>query len=72
MSVLPLPPDPRLLALFEGFFLGAAALAIGLAFRRAVDRYLEEGDRRRQLIAQALLYGGTFAVIALSVWLRHR
>lgn len=72
MSVLPLHPDPRLLALFEGFFLGAAALAIGLAFRRAVDRYLEEGDRRRQLIAQALLYGGTFAVIALSVWLRHR
>jgi hypothetical protein len=30
------------------------------------------GDPRRQLIAHAMLYGGTFIVIAVSVWLRHR
>ena len=35
-------------AMLEGFYLGAAALAIGFAFRRAVDRYLDEGDPRRQ------------------------
>lgn len=33
MNVLPFHPDPRLLAMFEGFFLGIAALAIGRAFR---------------------------------------
>jgi hypothetical protein len=72
MNVLPFHPNPRLLAMLEGFYLGAAALAIGFAFRRAVDRYLDEGDPRRQLIAQALLYGGTFVVIALSLLLRRR
>jgi hypothetical protein len=71
MNVLPFHPDPRPLAIFEGFFLGAAALAIGFAFRRVVDRYLG-GDPRRQLIAQAVLYGGTFVVIALSLLLRRR
>jgi hypothetical protein len=40
--------------------------------RRFVGRFLPEGDPRRQLIAQAMLYGGTFIVIAVSVWLRHR
>jgi hypothetical protein len=29
-------------------------------------------DPRRQLIAQVLLYGGTFVVVAVSVGLRHR
>jgi hypothetical protein len=72
MHVLPFHPDPRLLAMLEGFFLGVAALAIGLAFRRAVDRYLDEADPRWQLIAQALPYGGRFVVTALSLLLRHR
>jgi hypothetical protein len=37
-----------------------------------IARYLPEDDPRRQLIAQTMLYGGTFVVIAVSVWLRHR
>jgi hypothetical protein len=45
---------------------------MGLALRRLMGRYLPEDDPRRQLIAQAILYGGTFIVIAVSVWLRHR
>jgi hypothetical protein len=66
MNVRPFHPDPR------GFFLATAALAITRVLRRAVDRYFDEGGPRRQLIAQALLYGGAFVVIALSVLLRHR
>jgi hypothetical protein len=53
-------------------FITAAALAVGLALRKLVDRFLDEDDPRRQLIAQALLYGGTFIVIAVSLWFRHR
>jgi hypothetical protein len=45
---------------------------MGLALRRVVGRYLAEDDPRRQLVAQVLLYAGTFIVIAVSVWLRHR
>jgi hypothetical protein len=53
-------------------FIAAAALAIGLALRSLIDRFLAEDDPRRFYIAQVLLYGGTFAAIAASVWLRHR
>jgi hypothetical protein len=49
-----------------------AALAIGLLLRTLVDRFLEEGDPRRYYISQAILYSGTFLIIAVSVWLRHR
>jgi hypothetical protein len=50
----------------------AAAVVMGLALRKFLGRWLPEDDPRRQLIAQAMLYGGTFIVIAASVWLRHR
>jgi hypothetical protein len=40
--------------------------------RRIVDRYLAKNDPRRLYIAQAILYGGVFVLVALSVWLRHR
>ena len=72
MIVAPFHPDPRVLAIFTGFSLTAAALAVGLMLRKAIGRFLAEDDPRRQLIAQAMLYGGTFIVIAVSVWLRHR
>jgi hypothetical protein len=48
-----------------------ANVALALGLRRFVDR-LEQDDPRQQLIARALLYGGTFVVIAMSVRLRHR
>jgi len=48
-------------------------LLIALVLRRVVeDRFLDEDDPRRQYIAQIILYGGTFIVIALTVWRRHR
>jgi hypothetical protein len=56
--------------MFAPLFIAAAALAVGLALRKLIDRFLDEDDPRRQLIAQALLYGGTF--IAPVMWLRHR
>jgi hypothetical protein len=52
-------------------FIAAAALAIGLALRSFIDCFLDEDDPRRFYIAQVLLNGGTFIVIAASVWLRH-
>jgi hypothetical protein len=72
MMVTPILPDPRIVATFVPLFVAAVALAIGLVLRRVVDRFLKEGDPRRELIAQALLYGGTFVVVAGSLWLRHR
>jgi hypothetical protein len=73
VTVLPFDPDPRLLGAFLALAVTAAAVVMGpLALRRLIGRYLPEGDPRRQLIAQAMLYGGTFIVIAVSVWLRHR
>jgi hypothetical protein len=72
MNVLPFRPDPRLNAIVAPFAIARVALTLGLLLRRVVNRFLEEGDPRRQLIAQAILYGWTFVVIALSVWLRHR
>jgi hypothetical protein len=47
--------------------IASVALALGLLLRRVVNRFLDEGDPRRQLIAQAVLYAGAFIVIALSV-----
>jgi len=72
VTVLPFNPDERLLATVWPLFAIAAALAIGLMLRSVVDRFLEEGDPRRYYVSQAILYGGTFAIIAVSVWLRHR
>ena len=71
MNVLPFHPDPRLNAIVAPFAIASVALTLGLLLRRVVNRFLEEGDPRRQLIAQAILYGGTFVVIALMMWLRH-
>ena len=72
MTVLPFNPDARLVGILWPFFVIAAALAIGLLLRSLVDRFLEEGDPRRYYVSQAILYGGTFLIIAVSVWLRHR
>jgi hypothetical protein len=72
MTVLPFNPDPRLVALLLPVLTGLAALAIGLLVRNVVDRFLEEGDPRRYYVSQAILYGGTFVISAVSVWLQHR
>lgn len=72
MNVLPFDPDPQLLGAFLAMVITAAAVIMGLALRRLIHRYLPEDDPRRQLIAQVMLYGGTFIVIAVSVWLRRR
>jgi hypothetical protein len=72
MNVAPFHPDPRLLDVLWPLYVAAGALAIGLVLRNVVDRFLDEGDPRRQLIAQAVLYAGAFIVIAVSIWLRHR
>jgi hypothetical protein len=72
MTVLPFNPDPRLVAVLSPLFLFAGALAIGLPLRRVVDRFLEDDDPRRYYASQAILYGGTFVIIPVSVWLQHR
>jgi hypothetical protein len=59
MQVVPFHAALRLLTLVGPIFITAAALAVGLALRKLVDRFLDEDDSRRQLIAQALLYGGS-------------
>jgi hypothetical protein len=71
MTVIPFHPDPRLLAVVTLFSVTAAALAARLLLRNVVDRFLNEDDPRRFYIVQAVLYGGAFIVIAVSVWLRH-
>jgi hypothetical protein len=70
MTVLPFNPDAP--GILWPFFVIAAALAFSLLLRGLVDRFLEEGNPRRYYVSQAILYGGTFVIIALSVWLRHR
>jgi hypothetical protein len=66
--MLPFNPDARLLAVLWPLYVIAAALVAGLALRRFVGRFLEEGDPRRQLISQAILYAGAFVEIAVSMW----
>jgi hypothetical protein len=70
--VAPFNPDPRIVAFFDAVALPALALAAGLALHRFIGRWLPEGDPRRQLIAQVLLYAGSFVLIAVSIWVRHR
>jgi hypothetical protein len=70
--ILRFNPDARILGVLWPFFAIAAALAISLLVRSVVDRFLEEGDPRRYYISQAILYGSTFVIIAMTVWLRHR
>ena len=72
MTVSPFNPDPRVLVALAPLFIAAAALALGLALRSLIDRFLAEDDPRRFYLAQVLLYGGTFIAIAGSEWLRHR
>jgi hypothetical protein len=62
VNIAPFHSDPRVLALLAMFAITAASLAVGLALRRFLSRWLPEDDPRRQLIAQAMLYGGTFVV----------
>jgi hypothetical protein len=69
---IPFHGDPRILTLFLPLVIAALGLAIGLTLRRLIDRFLDDSDPRRQLIAQAILYAGAFVVIAVSVWVRHR
>jgi hypothetical protein len=72
VNILPFHHDPGLdlVAIFLG--ITAASLAIGLLLRRVVDRFFAADDPRRQLVAQALLYGGTFVAVVVTVWLGHR
>ena len=72
MNVAPFHPDPRILEPFAFFSITAAALAAGLVLRKALYRFLPADDPRWMFIAQVLLYGGTFIVIAVSIWVRHR
>jgi hypothetical protein len=72
MTVTPFNPDARLVAVLWPLYVIAAALVAGLALRGFVGRWLLEGDPRRQLIAQVILYVGAFVVIAVSIWARHR
>jgi hypothetical protein len=47
-----------MVAFFEAISLPALAVAAGVAHNRFIGRFLAEGDPRRHLIAQALLYAG--------------
>ena len=51
MTIAPIHPDPRIVATFAPLLIAAAALAIGLALRKIVNRFLDGDDPRRQLIA---------------------
>jgi len=72
MTVLPFNPDAHIPTVLWPFFAIAAALATSLLVRSVVDRFLEKVDPCRHYISQAILYGGTFLIIAVSVWLQHR
>ena len=67
MTVSPFKPDSCLLLVMSPPIITAAALAVGLAPRSLIDRFLDEDDPRRFYIAQVLLYGGTFIVADVSV-----
>lgn len=67
MSALPFHPDARPNAIVAPFATVSVALVLGLLLRRGVNRFLDEGDPRRQLMAQAVLYAGAFIVIAVSM-----
>jgi hypothetical protein len=51
-------------------FLLALAFTLGIVTRRLVKRIPPEGDPRRFLWAQVLLYVGTFVIIAATVVVR--
>jgi len=72
MTVLRFNPDARILGVVWPLFVIAAMLTISLSLRRLLDLFLEEGDPRRYYVSQAILYGGTFLIIAMSIWLKHR
>ena len=62
MSALPFHPDARLNAIVAPFATVSVALVLGLLLRRGVNRFLDEGDPRRQLIKTH--WGGGYSFTA--------
>ena len=63
VTVVPFNPDPRVVVFFDMLALPALGLTVGFALQRLVRRWIPKGDPRRPLIAQALLYAGTFVAM---------
>jgi hypothetical protein len=57
MRVLPVAPDPRLVAVLLPVLAGFAALAIGLLVRSVVDHFFEEGLMPGTVIGRLPLWG---------------
>jgi hypothetical protein len=66
LMVLPFHGDPYVLPIFAPFAIVAVGLVIGLLLRRGLDLVLEPDDSRRQLIADAIMYGGIALAFAVS------
>ena len=63
--------DPRLARIATPFAAAAVALAIALVLRRALNPFLEPDDPRRFLVAQVILYGGTFILVVILLLVRR-
>jgi hypothetical protein len=50
----------------------AVGLVIGLLLRRGLDLVLEPDDSRRQLVADAIMYGGISLAFAVSLVMHWR
>jgi hypothetical protein len=65
--VLPFREDPYVFPIFAPFAIVAVGLVIGLLLRRGLDLVLEPDDSRRQLIADAIMYGGIALAFSASL-----
>ena len=72
MMVLPFHGDPYVFPIFAPFAIVAVGLVIGLLLRRGLDLVLEPDDSRRQLIADAIMYGGIVLAFAVSLLMHWR
>jgi NhaP-type Na+/H+ or K+/H+ antiporter len=72
MSVLPFQGNAYELAIFAPFGIMVLGLAIGLLLRRGLDLVLDPADSRRQLIADAIMYGGILLAMVVSLLIHWR
>jgi hypothetical protein len=72
LMALPYREDPYAFPIFAPFAIVAVGLVIGLLLRRGLDLMLEPDDSRRQLIADAIMYGGIALAFAGSLVMHWR
>jgi hypothetical protein len=70
--VLPFRESSSVFPIFAPFAIVAVGLVIGLLLRRGLDLVLEPDDSRRQLVADAIMYGGISLAFAVSLVMHWR